>query len=641
MPIRSLWLLPLLLLVVSCNCNKPTSLCDTAKCAGCCDGDLCVTTSSQSDMRCGTHQLCAACSSGTSCVDGMCSAGGTGGGSASGGGTQSSGGGSEAAGGGDMSGGGSANTGGGSGGGSAATGGGTGGLGGGSGGCSMGPCWFDGGWQIPYAPPQPALVGDGGTTVEIGTGADSTSPGKFGGAAQGGGITLVYPPDGVMLPPNTNTIEFHFIPGTGQTLFHVHFHAPTQDFDVYTGCTALNGGCVYTPDQMFWAELVQYARGTAPVKYSITGVNGTTPGVVGTSPTQEILFSQQDLHGGLYYWNTAGTIERFDYGFPNVPVAVYANSATVGAVFCVGCHVMSRPGNRIVIGKDIPGPAQYSMLDVGTKTSLTTGAANFSSFSPDEAHLLQSNGNSIEWRDFGAGTTKSVVQLGTMPDWSPDGMSMVYAKPLTAPPAGFGNPGVDQAGLEQSSWNGAGFDPPTTLVPYNGQNNYYPAYSPDGHWVLFARSPANHNSFDNGSAPTTQVTPDGELWAIDSTGGTPVRLDTATNPGAISWPKWAPVKHDYYAGKVFWITFSSRRAYGLRLATDAESQLWMVAFDPARMAQGVDPTFAAFWLPFQDLGTGNHIGEWSVDVIRAPCMGTGHSTCSGNEYCINGRCTPG
>ncbi|MBS1153141.1 MAG: tolB protein precursor, partial [Myxococcaceae bacterium] len=387
--------------------------------------------------------------------------------------------------------------------------------------------------------------------------------------------------------------------------------------------------------------------GMVPVTFSVSGVNGTTPGAVGTSAAQSIAFGQQDIKGGLYYWNTAGNIQRYDYGFPNAPAQQYLSAGNVGASFCVGCHVLSRQGNRILAGKDIPSPAPYALLNVVNKAQVTTstgaaitGSANFASFAPDEQHLLTSDGVSIAWRELAGGTAKSVVSPGTMPDWSPDGLHMVYARPASQP--FFAMPGVASASISTMHFNGLGWDTPTTLVPFAGQNNYYPAYSPDGQWVAFNRSPGNRESFSNAAPDADAGTlPDGELWAVAATGGTPVRLAAASNPGAISWPKWAPVRHDYSGGKIMWLTFSSARPYGLRLAAGQQTQLWMGAFDPSKIANGLDPTFPAFWLPFQNINTGNHIGQWSLQVPRSTCVGTGPSTCSAGENCINGRCNPG
>ena len=513
------------------------------------------------------------------------------------------------------------------------------------GGGQPGPVFFDGGWVLPVLPAQPALVGDGGTTVIVQGGTDPSAPGKFGGAPAGASIGVVYPPDGVMLPPNTNTLEFHFIPAAGQSLFRFTFIAPTTTLEVYTGCTPVGAGCVFTPDAAFWSGLVAYARGTAPVKWTVSGVNGASPGNVGSSSVQSLAFTEQDLTGGLYYWDAAGSVVRYDYGFPASPRQTFLDRTTAGATTCVGCHVISRQGNLVAVGKDIPMPAAYSVMKVVSRSVANstsgplTGGANFFSFSPDEQHMLQSNGTKIEWRDLVYGNTQQVNGQGTMPDWSPNGASMVYVKPPSAPIfGGFGSPGVQSGALMTQPFTGTGFGTPKVLVPSNGKNNYYPSYSPDGEWVLYNHSPSNTDSMTNAS-PADGGYPDGELWAVDAQGGTPVKLAAASGPGACSWPKWAPVRHDYAGGQVMWITFSSARAYGLRLADWQKTQLWMVAFDPDRMRNGQDPSFPAFWLPFQDINSGNHIGQWSTTIPRGNCSTA--AQCNTGEVCQAGKCRPG
>jgi hypothetical protein len=509
-----------------------------------------------------------------------------------------------------------------------------------------GPVDFDGGWQIPDSGVNPPLVGDGGTGVIIGPGADNGSPGKFGGPDDAAKKpVIVYPPEGVVVPPNLNSIEFHFIPAAGQTLFEFTFHAPTTSLSIYTGCSPLNGGCVFKPDAGFWANLVAFARGTQPVTYSLRGVNGQSPGAVGTSAQRTMAFAEQDLLGGIYYWNTNGVVQRYDFGFPNAPAKNYVTAQDVGAFVCVGCHAISRDGKEIAVGSDIPAPAPYKVLDVLSKAQKVApngpvaGNANFFSFSPDGNHLLTSNGATVSWINLvtGAVVNPAVVNPGTMPDWSPDGLHMVYAKPSA--PVFFPVPGVASASLVRLHFNGVGWDDPTTLVPFNGQNNYYPAFSPTGEWVVFNRSPGNADSFSNASPdPDAGTVPDGELWAVSAAGGAPIRLNEASNPGALSWPKWAPVLQDYHAGKIMWLTFSSARSYGLRLSQGERTQLWMVGFDPGKAAAGQDPSVAAFWLPFQDINGGNHIAQWATTVPRKPCAQ--NVDCDPGELCKGGHCAP-
>ena len=167
----------------------------------------------------------------------------------------------------------------------------------------------------------------------------------------------------------------------------------------------------------------------------------------------------------------------------------------------------------------------------------------------------------------------------------------------------------------------------TALVSYSGQNNDYPAYSPDGKWVIFNRSPSDANSYD---------AKDAQVWVVPATGGTPIKLTTAST-GGDSWPKWTATMQTYKSGNLVWVTFSSRRAYGLRSAAGATAQIWMTAFDPSKASSGADPSYPAFWLPFQDLGSGNHIAQWVTKVDRKPCK---DSTECPLQACLDGYCKP-
>jgi hypothetical protein len=469
--------------------------------------------------------------------------------------------------------------------------------------------------------------------VVLGPGAPGDAATKFGGGNDpGAAVSVVYPPSGILVPPNMNSLEIHFIPASGQSLFELKFASSSVSYTVYTTCQALNGGCVFAPDASFWQKMANGARGNAPVSFTVRGVDAG--GKVGASAPRTVQFAADDLEGGLYYWNAAGLIMRYDFGYPSKSSEVYMNAAEAKGFTCVGCHTIARNGKRIAVGVDIPAPAAYRVFNVGSKQlsyAPPSYGSNFFAFNPDASQILVSDGNKISWVDAATGQSikDAVVPLGTMPDWSPDGSQLVYARPKTAPPFGIASPGVDSASLETRPFGGAGFGPPTTLVPFDGQNNYYPAYSPDGAWVSFNRSPGNRNSFENASVGDAGL-PDGEVWVVPAQGGSPIRLNNATLAGD-SWPKWAVQTSTYEGGKVMWLTVSSRRGYGLRLADGQTAQLWMVAFDPQKAAAGQDPSFPAFWLPFQDINSGNHIAQWVTKVERKPCASP--ADCSAGQTC--------
>ena len=480
--------------------------------------------------------------------------------------------------------------------------------------------------------------------VVIGTGADANSPNAFGGPTSGDSPMIVYPPDGVLLPPNTNSLEIHFVPGAGQTLFALDCESSNVQLTAYFGCQPVNGGCVISPDATFWKVLANSARGGGPVTHTLRGVDGSSPGSpVGVSASQTMQFSTEDLSGGIYYWNSGGTIERYDFGYPGTTAETYLNAFSAGAAFCVGCHVISRDGTRIVVGLDIPAPSPFKMFDVATKTALYQqgstfgGGANFFTFSPDTSRFLSSDGASIDLRDTASGSVlqQGAIFPGSMPDWSPDGSLVAYAKPDPVIAA----PGVSSASIMVASWNGTAFSNATELVPFAGENNYYPAFSPDGQYVAFNRSPGNHNSFDNAAPDSMNMTtPDGQVWIVRSSGGTAFQLASASDGKGDQWVKWAPTNGSYQNGSIAWIVFSSRRAYGLRLAEQAESQLWMAAVDLAKLAAGTDGSFPAFWLPFQDIATSNHIAQWVTKVQRPPCQT--NAGCGPGESCRVGQCVP-
>lgn len=476
-------------------------------------------------------------------------------------------------------------------------------------------------------------------SVIVEPGAPASSPGDFGGATPGGPAPeLVYPDTGVIVPPNLNTMEFHFRPGSGQNVFELTFTGTTIQLAIYLPCTALNGGCVWSPSQHVWDILATAGRGDAPLFYTLRGLDGAH--TVGASTARSIQFATDDVTGGIYYWAaSAGQIMRYDFGLRTQTAEKYLTTGQAGGLECVGCHTLSRDGSAIAVGTDIPGPANVTALSVATRAKLWSTAAsggipgfpgadgaNFFSFSPDAKQLVASAGTNLTVRDATTGTgVTTVVTNATMPDWSPDGGHVVFARAGTAAPVG--NPGVASGSIVQvavGAWGQA-----QTLVAAANDNNYYPSYAPNGDFVLFDKSANTQDSYDQ---------KDARLWVVSSAGGAPVQLANASPaPGGDSWPKWSPVPHTYQAGPIYWLTFSSRRPYGLRGGTTA--QIWMVGFDPQRAALGLDPSFASFWLPFQDPASGNHIAQWVEHVDRQPCN---QGQCAAGEICDpkDGVCVP-
>jgi hypothetical protein len=202
------------------------------------------------------------------------------------------------------------------------------------------------------------------------------------------------------------------------------------------------------------------------------------------------------------------------------------------------------------------------------------------------------------------------------------------------------------------------------LVPSTaGSNYYYPSYSPDGSLIAFNYAPSGPN-FHN---PLARV----QVVAAGQANPVPVDLAKLNDTGNLtnSWARWSPFVQGHKSGKIVWVTMSSTRSYGLRIVNDAtkqncyptesplqpffnntqnctRTQLWMAAvrLDAAGVMAGVDVSYPAFWLPFQDITTNNHLAQWTQKSFTGTCgtsdAGVDAGTCAPGMCCDNGGCTP-
>jgi len=185
----------------------------------------------------------------------------------------------------------------------------------------------------------------------------------------------------------------------------------------------------------------------------------------------------------------------------------------------------------------------------------------------------------------------------------------------------------------QRMWNGSIYQvsaqggTPQLLVQAasNLENDYYPAYAPDGRLLVFDRSTCTSGS-STGTECNADTNATATLMAIDTqaAGATPLALTNANKPGIAdgtntaltnSFPKWNPYLFGKLSGgNIAYMTFSSKRNYGLRTPPGTGTLLWMAAVDLDAPA-GTDPSSVAFALPFQDITTSNHIAQWTTQIV--------------------------
>jgi hypothetical protein len=546
-------------------------------------------------------------------------------------------------------------------------------------------------------------------------------------------INVVYPNDGALVPPNMNVISVQWTPfGSTFKEFEVDFENGVTDMRVVTKCATqtvdteqppqASGGCELLLDPNMWKFVSNQNRGGPSV---VVSVRGTTDGMCATKSASQVnlAFAQDDMLGAIYYWKstvsangTGGQIWVKSFGDSNPEQLVNTNTGT-----CNGCHALSRDGIRMVINSDDDdsddeyGDVRASLIDMTTETVVGGGGGRgnmnpgFASFYPDHTSFIMSNGlgasnaptNRFLLFDGVAGGMQPTVTLGsstnvpTMPDWSPDGKSVVFVMPGAVANwdgvGGFGGRNDDDhifgGSLFLLPYTGSqAFGTPTALLMSGGENNYYPGYSPDGQLVVFDRVPLNSSlgavtactTSPNPACPNDSFSnPAARIMLMKPTAGAPVvDLERANGspasgpvPVSNSWPKWSPFLQSYGGGKLLWVAFSSTRDYGLRVRNHQtgmyqcypadsyenpgtphhqafapscqQPQLWMAAVDVTQAeVNAQDPSKVGFWLPFQDITTHNHTPQWTQKVAvqdAGACVPSG-GNCTQNACCANLVC---
>ena len=469
-----------------------------------------------------------------------------------------------------------------------------------------------------------------------------TTPGLFGSGVvedPSRAPTIVYPPANVIVPRNLGDFEVHWTDASSNNVFEVSLSGPYVDLKIYVpGGNGMGGGPDPSWTSFLASEWLAAIGDETSLSYDVRGANSAAPGTVGSAPPQQVDLSNEEMQGGIYYWTTGGSadpegIYRHDMATPQTPALPFAmitQYATPpgdeGPGRCIACHVLSHDGTKMAITWD-GGDGASDMIDVASKafadgqpamsTYSATNKWNFGTFTPDGTQFLSVHDGQLVVREQ---ATQAVLMMMTSagwvthPDLSPDGTRLVYTRPITTNSDwAFGGGQIYIRTYDQATMT---FGPETLLVS-DVNNNYYPSFSPDGQWVLFNRSSDNSDqgAYNNPSA---------SIWVVPATiaATPPTAIQLAalnTTPGLTnSWGRWAPFQQTIGASNrpMFWVTISSKRDFGTRLVGAQRPQLWMTPFFPDQAAIGADPSAPAFWLPFQNIDSSNHIAQWTQAIIE-------------------------
>ncbi len=409
-------------------------------------------------------------------------------------------------------------------------------------------------------------------------------PGLFDGPSTEMTGSWTYPEDGVNIPRNTPSIHFQWL-DLAADAYKVTFSSPLTELIFYTPTNDL------VVDVQTWTTIASTNAGGS-VAVTLEASSG---GNLTAEPPISVEVNRLDADGSVFYWSTTAA------GFIEVPYGGvaqdYLTQAQTGR--CLGCHAISNTGLIAYSWDGGDGALGVRVMSNGSEILTDGYIGNFKTFSPDGLFLVATDHGVLNLHDGMTGALIGPIPgtgPATHPDWSPDGSALVYTQ-TDGHTSDWVCASMSRV-MVMDHLGGGVFDVPRVLAPeLPPWRAYYPAWSPDSEWVAFNRSTGD--CYDD---------PDAEVWAVHRSGQPdPVRLDLANALGVAtnSWPRWGPLPDD----EVLWLTFGSRRNYGN--LTFGAPQIWVAAFDPARALDGEDPSWPAFWLPGQDIATGNHTPIWT------------------------------
>jgi hypothetical protein len=490
-----------------------------------------------------------------------------------------------------------------------------------------------------------------GAIVVTGAPADSASLFTSATVATSGTNTpsVQYPLDDAVAPLNIPPIDVQWTTA-GDDLFHVALSSKYVAVDLYTIGTDAS---VPASD---WTAIAQSAAGSS-MSVTVEGLVMASPKTKYASAPVSMSFSVQTLDNtAIYYWaSDLGDLMTLTFGDVTPPAIVEGN--------CTACHSVSRAGSRIGYSRCVGGncsPEHVGFLKYDTTTSMWVEtvdadmmaiAGTYTTFSPvgypfadDSQSLslvtLSSGGLALYDPDTGAAVASNAATVSIdgpmaprtpiMPDWSPDGRTIVFASTVGQTDGADVGTSTAIATMSYTYKGGVStFGTPNFIVPgpislmgSSYVNFFFPSYSPDGKAIVFNATTLPWRDFTNALAP------DERLMISDAEGKKVTDLTKLNGVGqsGITWPHWAPAGTSDY----FWLVFSSDVAYG-HIVTPATApsacvsqghlqckQIWIAAIDPTKIGTGKDPSAVPVWMPGQSAMADNISPYWTVPTTSIP-----------------------
>lgn len=477
--------------------------------------------------------------------------------------------------------------------------------------------------------------------------APANAPDLFGAATLGTDAArapaVEYPLNNAVSPRNLPPIDIQWT-AAGNDLFHTRVSSTYLAIDIYT----TDNSAMLSVDQ--WEQVSRSAGGDR-LQFAVEGLLQADPTMRFAGANTSIAVSNDNIdRTAIYYWaSSAGNIMSQTFGQTTAPSLVKGG--------CTSCHSLSRTGSRIGYSRCIGGNCSYVYVGFmkydGTTWNEQVNAdaeqihGSYTTFSPvgnpypnddrsaaivamadGSLQLYDADAGTVLTSNLGATSTSSGARAATMPDWSWDGKTVVFAS--TPHPGQWIDLSDSEIQTMSYSYDAATdthtFGTPQTLVqgpitlPTGTYNNlFFPSFSPDGKLVVFdaARSPWR-------DAANGETVPGPRLMLAGADGSFVTELAAMNGPSGesdITWAHWAPdTQQDYY-----WVVFATERDYGHRITAANTApgcvangvkqckQIWIGAIAKNRItgALTMDPSAPPMWLPGQDTQTDNISPFWT------------------------------
>ncbi|HEU4662770.1 MAG TPA: hypothetical protein VFS55_01935 [Dokdonella sp.] len=414
-------------------------------------------------------------------------------------------------------------------------------------------------------------------------GAPADAPALFGVAdAPGGGPCLADPQIGTLFPNNWMRPRFTWVPSGSENLFELRVTAPNQGHALLVYTTASS----WTMPANVWAALTQHTVDRA-ITLTVRGATysgGTLTSGPEVGSSGAVRIAPVAAPGAIVYWTFTGAenlLRGFRIGDENLEDII--RPADAGAS-CVGCHTATPDGTYVGFSAGEGGGAGLGLLSADgqhlappfispsaqalmARPDQDAPAFSAQHWSPGDRIALTMYQSNIIWTDLEASSTAQGAGWGILArsgesthaasaSFAHTSDTVLYVS--TPDPVTLGVT-VTNGDIRVVPYNNRAGGTPNTIVATQ-DNEYYPAFSPDDHYVAYDRVPGGTSSYNNAQA---------EVWVAPGAGGQPVRIAAndpssctgQASPGVTnSWPRWAPATSDDGGRRFYWLTFSSTRS---------------------------------------------------------------------------------